>query len=205
MGPLLECVQVPLDGIPFLRCVSCTTRLRVTCKLAEGALDFAVYVIDEDIVQYWSQYVFWYVTGSNVFLKHKDFSLDFLSRKIWGSALSFILCCCFEATQPKLGISKKILQSGQNLLCFVCSVNVCFGRNSEGGRQKKMLSRLTCISWTRSPSLSHCVWWESNGVARWSQLGERAPGTCSQGKASGTNKAQYWAWIIPGVMLIFRK
>jgi len=52
MGPLLECVQVPLDGIPFLRCVSCTTRLRVTCKLAEGALDFAVYVIDEDIVQY---------------------------------------------------------------------------------------------------------------------------------------------------------
>ncbi|KAK4829865.1 hypothetical protein QYF61_007257 [Mycteria americana] len=56
MGPLLKLVQVPLDGIPSLRHVNCTTQLGVTCKLAEGALDPTVYVIDEDIKQYWSQY-----------------------------------------------------------------------------------------------------------------------------------------------------
>ncbi|KAK4832517.1 hypothetical protein QYF61_023582, partial [Mycteria americana] len=55
MGPLLKLVQVPLDGIPSLRCVSCTTQLGVICNLAEGALDLAVNVI-EDIKQYWSQY-----------------------------------------------------------------------------------------------------------------------------------------------------
>ena len=37
-------------------CVSCTTQLGVLCKLAEGALDLAVYVTDEDNKQYWSQY-----------------------------------------------------------------------------------------------------------------------------------------------------
>ncbi|KAK4827038.1 hypothetical protein QYF61_013222 [Mycteria americana] len=56
MGPLLEFAQVPLDGIPSLRCVNCTTQLGVVHKLAEGALDPTVYVIDEDIKQYWSQY-----------------------------------------------------------------------------------------------------------------------------------------------------
>ncbi|KAK4808956.1 hypothetical protein QYF61_013590 [Mycteria americana] len=55
MGPLLELVQVPLDGIPPLRHVNCTTQLGV-CKLAEGALDPTVYVTDEDTKQYWSQY-----------------------------------------------------------------------------------------------------------------------------------------------------
>jgi len=39
IGPLLELVQVPLDGIPSLRHVNCTTQLGVICKLAEGALD----------------------------------------------------------------------------------------------------------------------------------------------------------------------
>jgi len=41
MGPLLKLVQVPLDGILSFWCVSCTTQLGVTCKLAEGALDLA--------------------------------------------------------------------------------------------------------------------------------------------------------------------
>jgi len=40
-GPLLEVVQVPLDGTPSFRCVNCTTQLGVISKLAEGALDLA--------------------------------------------------------------------------------------------------------------------------------------------------------------------
>ncbi|KAK4827398.1 LOW QUALITY PROTEIN: hypothetical protein QYF61_017803 [Mycteria americana] len=55
-GPLLQLVQVPLDGIPSLRHVNCTTQLGVICKLAEGALDPIVNVTDEDIKQHWSQY-----------------------------------------------------------------------------------------------------------------------------------------------------
>ena len=54
MGPLLELIQVPLDGILSLGQADYTTQLGVICKLAEGALDPAV--IDEDIKQYWSQY-----------------------------------------------------------------------------------------------------------------------------------------------------
>ncbi|KAK4828118.1 hypothetical protein QYF61_023916 [Mycteria americana] len=56
MGPLFKLVQVPLDGIPSLGHVNHTIQLGVVCKLAEGALDPTVYVIDEDIKQYWSQY-----------------------------------------------------------------------------------------------------------------------------------------------------
>ncbi|PKU33886.1 neuropilin and tolloid-like protein 1 [Limosa lapponica baueri] len=56
MGPLLKLFQVPLSGILSLRFVNCTTQLGVTCKLAKGALDPTVYVIDEYIKQYWSQY-----------------------------------------------------------------------------------------------------------------------------------------------------
>ena len=56
MGLLCELVQVPLDGILSLRHVDRTTQLGVICKLAEGALNPAIYVIDEDIKQYWSQY-----------------------------------------------------------------------------------------------------------------------------------------------------
>ncbi|KAK4822727.1 LOW QUALITY PROTEIN: hypothetical protein QYF61_019724, partial [Mycteria americana] len=55
-GPLLQLVQVPLDGILSFWRVSCTTQLGVICKLAEGALDLAVNVIDENIQQRWSQY-----------------------------------------------------------------------------------------------------------------------------------------------------
>jgi len=39
MSPLLELVQVPLDGILSLRYVDHTTQLGVICRLAEGALD----------------------------------------------------------------------------------------------------------------------------------------------------------------------
>ncbi|KAK4816649.1 hypothetical protein QYF61_019626 [Mycteria americana] len=46
-GPLLQLVQVPLDGMPSLRRVSHTTQPGVICKLAEGALDPTVCVIDE--------------------------------------------------------------------------------------------------------------------------------------------------------------
>ncbi|KAK4828650.1 hypothetical protein QYF61_000298 [Mycteria americana] len=56
MGPLLELIQVPLDGILSLRNVSHTTQFGVMCKLAEGALNSTVYVIDEGIKQWWSQY-----------------------------------------------------------------------------------------------------------------------------------------------------
>ncbi|KAK4816292.1 LOW QUALITY PROTEIN: hypothetical protein QYF61_014590 [Mycteria americana] len=55
-GPLLQLVQVPLDDILSFWCVSCTTQLGVICKLAEGALDLAVNVIDENIEHHWSQY-----------------------------------------------------------------------------------------------------------------------------------------------------
>jgi len=51
---LLKLVPVPLDDILFLRPVSHTTQLDVICKLSEGAPDSTVYVIDEDIKQYWS-------------------------------------------------------------------------------------------------------------------------------------------------------
>jgi len=53
---LLQLVQVPLDVIPSFWCANCITQLGVICKLAEGALDLTVYVIAEDIKQYWSQY-----------------------------------------------------------------------------------------------------------------------------------------------------
>ncbi|KAK4823584.1 hypothetical protein QYF61_003770, partial [Mycteria americana] len=39
VGQLLKPVKVPLDGIPSLKQINYTTRLGVTCKLAEGALN----------------------------------------------------------------------------------------------------------------------------------------------------------------------
>ena len=55
MSPPLKPVQVPLDSIPSLKHVNCTTQLGVTCKLAEGALDSIVYVIDEGVEEHRSQ------------------------------------------------------------------------------------------------------------------------------------------------------
>jgi len=48
-GPFLNLVQVPLDGMLSLRCVSCTIQLGVIFRLAEGALNPTVSVKDEDI------------------------------------------------------------------------------------------------------------------------------------------------------------
>ena len=48
-GPLLELVQVP-------QACQLHTHLGVICKLADDAFDPTVYVTDEDIKQYWSQY-----------------------------------------------------------------------------------------------------------------------------------------------------
>jgi len=36
-GSLLKPVKIPLDGIPSLKLLSCTTQLGVICKFAEGA------------------------------------------------------------------------------------------------------------------------------------------------------------------------
>ncbi|KAK4833055.1 hypothetical protein QYF61_027717 [Mycteria americana] len=55
-GPLLQLVQVPLDDNPPFWHVNCASQLGAICKLAEGALDLAVNVIDENIEQHWSQY-----------------------------------------------------------------------------------------------------------------------------------------------------
>jgi len=41
-GPLLELVQVPLDGILSLRRVGCATQLGVICRLVEGPLDLSM-------------------------------------------------------------------------------------------------------------------------------------------------------------------
>ncbi|KAJ7408465.1 hypothetical protein BTVI_59468 [Pitangus sulphuratus] len=53
---LLKFVQVHLDGIPSLSHVSYTSKVGIVSTLAENALYPTVYVIDEDIKLYWSQY-----------------------------------------------------------------------------------------------------------------------------------------------------
>ncbi|RMC11435.1 hypothetical protein DUI87_11554 [Hirundo rustica rustica] len=49
MGPILEYVQVPVDGILSFRCVNCMSQLGVICKFAQSALDSFVCAINEDI------------------------------------------------------------------------------------------------------------------------------------------------------------
>ncbi|KAK4821259.1 hypothetical protein QYF61_017137 [Mycteria americana] len=56
MGPPLKPVKVPLDGIPSLQRVICTTQLGIIGKLAEGALNPAVHVTNKDVKQRRSQY-----------------------------------------------------------------------------------------------------------------------------------------------------
>ena len=55
MGPLLQPVQVPLDGLPSFQRIDCTAQLGVICKLAEGALDAIICVIDQDAEEHRSQ------------------------------------------------------------------------------------------------------------------------------------------------------
>ncbi|KAK4826593.1 hypothetical protein QYF61_010355 [Mycteria americana] len=54
-APLLQPVKVPLDGIPSLKCINFTTQLGVISKLADGALNATVSVINKIIEQYSSQ------------------------------------------------------------------------------------------------------------------------------------------------------
>lgn len=55
MGLLLKPIQVPLDGIPSFCHINHTTHLGVICKLAEGALNPTIYVVEENIKQYQSK------------------------------------------------------------------------------------------------------------------------------------------------------
>ena len=55
MGPLLQSVQVPLDGFPSFQRIDCAAQLGVIRKRAEGAPDAIVCVIDEDVEEHQSQ------------------------------------------------------------------------------------------------------------------------------------------------------
>ena len=54
-GSPLKLVQVPLNSIPSLYCVNCTTQLCVVCKLAEGALHPTIHVTYKNVKLHWSQ------------------------------------------------------------------------------------------------------------------------------------------------------
>ena len=54
-GPPLKLVQAPLDGIPSLQCVNCTTQPGVISELAEGALNPFVHFTHKDVKQCQSQ------------------------------------------------------------------------------------------------------------------------------------------------------
>ena len=55
MCPLLETILVPVDGIPLFYVANCTTQLDVINKLAEGALNPIIYIIDKNVKEYSSQ------------------------------------------------------------------------------------------------------------------------------------------------------
>ena len=52
MGPLLQPVQVSLDGLSSLQCINHTIQLGVVCKLV---LDTIVYVADKDVEEHQCQ------------------------------------------------------------------------------------------------------------------------------------------------------
>lgn len=55
MGPLLQAVLVPLNGVPSFYYVNCTTQLSVIYILGEGTLSPIVFVIDKDVEEHQSQ------------------------------------------------------------------------------------------------------------------------------------------------------
>ena len=55
MGPLLQPVQITLDGFPSFQRIDCTAQLGIIRKLAEGALNAIVYVTVEDVEEHQSQ------------------------------------------------------------------------------------------------------------------------------------------------------
>ncbi|KAK4832110.1 hypothetical protein QYF61_020737 [Mycteria americana] len=56
LGPSIQPVQVPLRSLPTLKQINTPTQLGVICKLAEGALDPLIQIIDKDVKQNWPQY-----------------------------------------------------------------------------------------------------------------------------------------------------
>lgn len=52
MSPLLELVQVSLDGIVSLRCDNHNNQLSGICKLAQNSLNPTVFILDEGIKEY---------------------------------------------------------------------------------------------------------------------------------------------------------
>ncbi|KAK4807037.1 hypothetical protein QYF61_018378 [Mycteria americana] len=56
LSPSIQPVQVPLQSLPPLKQINTPTQLGVICKLAEGALDPFIQIIDKDIKQNWPQH-----------------------------------------------------------------------------------------------------------------------------------------------------
>ncbi|KAK4816124.1 hypothetical protein QYF61_011360 [Mycteria americana] len=56
LGPLTQPVQIPLQSLPTLKQINTPAQLGVVCKLAEGALDPFVQIIDKDVKQNWPQH-----------------------------------------------------------------------------------------------------------------------------------------------------
>lgn len=72
-GLPLKRIAVPLDGIPSLQCVSCTTQLGVILKCAHGPLCWPRYSVvlvpvltPEDTTHHWSRPGYWAIHGSSL-------------------------------------------------------------------------------------------------------------------------------------------
>jgi len=48
LGPSIQSVQNPLQGLPTFKQIDTPTQLGVICKLTEGSLDPFIQVIDKD-------------------------------------------------------------------------------------------------------------------------------------------------------------
>jgi len=55
LGSFFKLLQIPLGDIPSIYCICCTTLLSVISKLAEGALNPTISVIDKDVEEHQSQ------------------------------------------------------------------------------------------------------------------------------------------------------
>ena len=55
MGPPFKFIKVLLDSILFFYHIICTTQLGAISKLAEGALNYVIDVIDKDVKEHQSQ------------------------------------------------------------------------------------------------------------------------------------------------------
>lgn len=49
MGPTLQFVKVPLDGIPSQQCINCTIQFGFIHKFADSTLSPTIYLINEDM------------------------------------------------------------------------------------------------------------------------------------------------------------